>query len=322
MGNDLYLSLAQRRVFWRLRSLYHAAWFSLSRRSFAVRYGLRQKGASAHTFLNLARVTLPQLTLGLIVSATLQLVDPYLAHFYPFDRWNIPDSEEYVTYLATIAGMGGVFIGLYYAAVSAVGIAIYSRVPNDVRELLAREQVGNVYMSYLSFLTFSALSVAGFRVFGLTRIHLAVPVFTLLAGVGVVAFVKLGQRAFYLFDPTRLSHGIFRDLQGWVKQVEAGAYRWDDPSFQNHALEQASSALQTLNTLADISEKEPHLRARPFAELATSVLLFLTNYRRAKQTIPSQSRWYARKYVHRDWYRTDDTTVSIHHQTGTALVKS
>lgn len=319
MGNDLFLHLAQRRVFWRLRSLYHAARFSLSRESFAVRCGLRETGASAHTLLDLARVTLPQLTLGLVVSAALQLIDPYLAHFYPFDRWSIPDSEDYVTYLATIAGMGGVFIGLYYAAVSAVGSAIYSRVPNDVRELLAREQVGNVYMSYLSFLTFSALSVVGFRVFGLAPVHLAVPVFTVLAGVGVVAFVKLGQRAFYLFDPTRLSHAIFRDLYGWVKQVEAGAYRWDDPSFQNHARKQASSALQTLKTLADISEHEPHLSARPFAGLATSVLLFLINYRRPKKTIPSQSRWYATKYVHRDWYRTGDTTVSIHHRTGTAL---
>jgi len=42
-------------------------------------------------------------------------------------------------------------------------------------------------------------------------------------------------------------------------------------------------------------------------------------YEKSKKNIPSDSQWYKQKYVHRDWYRTEDTRVSVAHQTGTSL---
>ncbi len=46
---------------------------------------------------------------------------------------------------------------------------------------------------------------------------------------------------------------------------------------------------------------------------------FLIHYEYAKRHVPSDSLWYGQRYYHRDWYRTDDSRVSIAHLTGTSL---
>jgi hypothetical protein len=68
-----------------------------------------------------------------------------------------------------------------------------------------------------------------------------------------------------------------------------------------------------------MSRLEANLSARPFTELSKRLLSFLIFYERTREKIPSESRWFTRKMIHRDWYRTDDDRVSIAHQTRTTL---
>jgi len=291
----------------------------MSGRIFVIRYGLKEEKASARSLIDVAWTTLPQLIIAVIAAVALQLLNPYLLKLPMVAKWVIPAESDYVTLLATISGIGGVFIGLYYAAVASVGGAIYSRMPNNIRNLLAHERVGNIYMRYLSFLTFLALCLIGLRILGYPRLHLAVFMISVMSGVGIIAFVKLGQRAFNFFDPTILSLSVFQNLCHWIRIACVGGYRWNDLSFQQHAHKQAQLALETLSTLSDISAKEDHLNGRPFVELSRSLFGFLIFYQNKKKLIPSDSHWYTIRYTHRDWYKTDDTMVSIAHQTGTGL---
>jgi hypothetical protein len=224
-----------------------------------------------------------------------------------------------VSFLLTISGIGGVFIGLYYAAISTIMGSIYAKVPNNIRDLLRQDRVGNVYMRLLSFITFLGISLVSFRVLGLERIHLAIPLMLISAGIGIIAFVKLGQHAFNLFDPTALSYNLFKQLRQNLKMVIAGEYRWTDAAFQKHANKLASSNLGTLETLAEITSSEVHLRGKPFISLCKELIKFLLHYENKKGQIPPNSQWYKQKYVHRDWYRSDESRVSIAHETGTAL---
>ena len=97
--------------------------------------------------------------------------------------------------------------------------------------------------------------------------------------------------------------------------MRAGGYRWSDPSFQNHAQGEAQTAIDTLTTVSEIAETEPHLNGHPFAGLCKHLLLFLRHYETGKKSIPTNSRWYRQRYVHSDWYRTDDTNTSLAHAT-------
>ena len=232
---------------------------------------------------------------------------------------SVPTDGDYVTFLAAVSSIGGVFIGLYYAAISAVGGAIYATVPNNIRELLAHERRGNVYMRFLAFLTSLGLILIALRLSGLPRLYVAIPFVTILAGVGIVAFVKLGQQAFYFFDPTTLSGHIFEQLRRWLSMVKAGGYRWQDKVFQHHAYRQSSDTLDTLDTLSDFTASKTHLSGTSFINLTQNLLRFLIHYEFAKRHIPTDSSWYEQRYQHRDWYRTEDSRVSIAHLTGTPL---
>ena len=319
MRNSFFLFLSQYRPFWVLRSLVYRVSFWFGASAFLYRFSVRENKDNLFGMRHLFQITQVQLVLTLLFAVLLQLVDPVVYRYYDFTFFTIPDDGDYVTFLATISGIGGVFIGLYYAAISTIGGSIYAKVPNNIRDLLAQERIGNVYMHLLSFTTFLGISLISFRILGFQRVYIAIPVMLVASGVGIIAFVKLGQRAFYLFDPTALSHHLFGQLRQYVKMAKAGGYRWDDAAFQRHANKLASSSLDTLETLSDITKKEEHLRGAPFISLSEKLLSFMMFYEFSKKHIPSSSQWYEQKYVHRDWYLTEDTGVSIAHQTGTSL---
>lgn len=319
MNNRLFLYLSQTRAFWWLRAAVKRVFFRIEANLFGFRYRLREEKSNYQPLRQILRITQKPLFFAIGFAALLQYLDPHLTPYYQKVGISLPQNGDYVTFLGAISSIGGVFIGLYYAGISAVGSAIYARVPNNVRDLLAQERFGNVYMRFLSFLTFLGLVLIAFHLSGQPRIFLAIFFMGISAGIGIFAFVKLGQRAFYFFDPTALSHPIFDQLQHSLGMVKAGGFQWLDRNFQDHAHKQASATLDTLETLADITSKESHLSGKPFVELCQNLLRFLINYEHAKQRIPTDSAWYKQRYEHHDWYRTEDSRVAIAHQTGTTL---
>src|SRR6202044_3925506 len=130
----------------------------------------------------------------------------------------------------------------------------------------------------------------------LPRVYLAAPLITLAAGVGVFAFVKLGQRVLHLFDPAELSSHIFEQLHRWMNAVTAGRFRWQNESFQHHAYKQAERAVSVLETLRDLLLTEQHLNGTPLLELSKSTAALLISYRKQKTRIPTSSRWYPQIY--------------------------
>ncbi len=228
-------------------------------------------------------------------------------------------SSSYGTLLEAVIGVGGVFIGLYYAAISAIGSAIYAKVPNNVRDLFAQERVGNAYMRLLASLTSFGVCLLAFHTAGFEPIIFTIPLLIVGAGVMIIGFIRLGARAFNLFDPTTLSYSLFENLRKLHKQMQAGGYQWSNESFQNHAHKNAQIDIETLSTLSEIVEKEPHLNGRPFANLCNYLLSFLRNYDAKRKMIPTNSLWYRRQYEHPDWYRTSDTETSIAQETAAGL---
>ena len=319
LRKSLRLYLSQVRFFWWLRAAMEWLAFWMNAKVFRVRISLEEGNTNFQSLRHLFGVTWKPLIFALGFAGLLQYIDPYLNYYYQKFSISVPDDGDYVTFLATVSGIGGVFIGLYYAGISAVASAIYSKVPNNIRDLLAHERFGNVYMLFLSFLTLLGLILVALRISGLPRVYLAVPIVTILAGLGVIAFVKLGQRAFYLFDPTQLSNRIFEQLQRWLEMAKIGGFQWLNKSFQNHAHRQASATLDTLDTLADITANERHLSGRPFVELSQRLLQFMVHYEQSKGRIPTYSSWFEQRYQHRDWYRTESSRVRIAHETGTFI---
>ena len=249
----------------------------------------------------------------------LHATNPFFTALLEDRGFTISPGSSYGTLIAAFVGAGSVFIGLYYAAISTIGGSIYSRMPNDIRDLLVKDQLGNAYMRLLAWLTFVGLCLLVLYTVDFEPIILAMPLLLLGAGLMIIGFVQLGARAFYLFDPTTLSGGLLRQVQRYYTQVQAGGYRWSDPSFQKHAYTSAQTAINSLTTMSEILAGESHLKVHPFAGFSTNLLLFLTRYEVIKKSIPTDSLWYAKRHAHPDWYRTGDTVTSLAHETASGL---
>ena len=319
--NTLFLRLSQFRGFWKARH----AWERLGLLVFGRLFRLKSRGQHeirrGRSSLHVIKLTAGGVLLTIALAAVLQYTNSYVAPILGKLGFNIDQDAEshYVALLAALTSAGGIFIGLYYAAISAIGGGIYARVPNDLRRLLAQERLGSAYMRFLALLTVLGLTFLGFHVVGLEPVVLAVPLMVLVGGVAVIGFVRLGARAFYLSDPTSLSSSLLEELQGSYQQIQAGGFRWSDELFQNRAHAIAQAHVETLDTVADLAAGEPHLNGRPFSNLSKALLSLLQGYETARPRIPTKSNWYGKRFVFKDWYRARHGETRIAHETSTPL---
>ena len=271
------------------------------------------------SWLTLLWAVLGKLVLSIFFTALLQFMNPHFTPWFTKIGFTIPEESDYGTLLGAVIGVGGVFIALYYAAVSTIGSAIYAKFPNNIRDLLAHEKLGNAYMRLLALITFFGVCLLIFHTAGLEPIILAMPFLIVGAGVMIIGFVRLGARAFNLFDPTNLAYSLFEKLGKLHKQMQVGGYQWSNQSFQDLAHKNAQIDIERLSTLSEIVAQESHLNGRPFVRLCNNLLLFLRNYETKRKLIPTNSLWYRQRYEHPDWYRTGDTETSLAYETATGL---
>ena len=319
MLNSLFLSLAQTTLFWKIRNAFLHIGFFCYRTLFRMKHHVKEGSTTVKSWLTFLWVVLGKLVLVILLTALLQFTNPHFTSSFTKIGFTIPEESDYGTLLGAVIGVGGVFIALYYAAVSTIGSAIYAKFPNNIRDLLAHEKLGSAYMRLLALITFFGVCLLIFHTAGLEPIILAMPLLIVGTGVMVFGFIRLGTRAFNLFDPTSLSHSLFDQLQQCHRQMQAGGYRWSNQSFQRSSHQIAQRNIDTLATLSEIVAKEPHLNGRPFARLCNNLLLFLRNYETKRKLIPTNSLWYRQRYEHSDWYRTGDMETSLAHDTSTGL---
>ncbi|WP_152036572.1 hypothetical protein [Burkholderia pyrrocinia] len=319
MKTQLFLRFAQYRVFWSARRTIGRIAFLFTSRLYKANQSLKDARTNSLSLVGIGRVTAAPWFRAIVVASILQLSNPWLCRLFGKLGYSVPNDSDYVTFLAAISSIGGVFIGLYYAAIATVGSAMYAKVPGNLRDLLAQDRFGNVYMQFLSFLTYLCLVLICLRLSNLDRIYIAPPLVTLAAGVGVFAFVRLGQRVFHLFDPAELSSHIFEQLHRSMSSVTVGRLKWQDKSFQHHAYKRAEKSVTVLETLRDLLLQEAHLSGAPLLEVSLRTTRFLMFYRTKRAWIPTNSLWYQQIYRHAEWYRTDDMRLSVATETGTSV---
>lgn len=323
MKPNRYVRLANHRWYWTLRSAWQRTAFRVARFIFQRNRGLSEQRKNTSLLMQFARISALDFLFALSVGVALHLSERLLLrlpwHLLPIPVQLSPTSH-YAPLLGTIAQIGGVFIGLYYAGVTAAAGAIYAQTPTNIRELLIRETVGNIYMRFLAFVTFLALVLIALNDFtGGPTPRLAMPAITILAGIGIVAFVQLGMRAFHLFDPTQLSHTLFGELVYWANQMAVSGFGWQDRSFQTYAHKRAADAVSALDALTDYCAPLKSLNGTPLINLTLSILNYLAFYTTRKHSIPLGSLWYEQTFSHPEWFTTPDWSVEMAQRTGTTI---
>ena len=183
MRNTLFLFLAQIRIFWQFRVPFSRLVFFFFRWIFEIRDWIRGANRTTTSLLNLLWIILFQLFLALLTVFGLQITNPFVTAFFTDKGFTISVDSGYGTLITAFVGAGSVFIGLYYAAISTIGGSIYSKMPNDIRDLLIKEQLGNAYMRLLAWLTFIGLCLLVLHTVGFEPVILAMLLLLLGAGL-------------------------------------------------------------------------------------------------------------------------------------------
>jgi hypothetical protein len=323
-------SRAQRHpTYWRARAVGARALFALRAASFRVRGWARAARETGSILYSFGRIV----TFTSLTAAALLLLFAILEHFLlaqpsplPGPNWlralySTIDFEVLDSILLTLLQVVGVFLGLYFTAVSVVASTVYANLQADIRNLLTREKIGNFYLKLIVF-----LGVLSIGILSISAIERQPGVFSygiaiLLGIISIVSFVTLGNRVFHFFDPTSLVDlYIVPEILDWVRRASSKGFAWKDASFQAHYQRQAEALLETYTDIVRFAITRQHLRERPLVRLASRCLQLLQHYVNTKNTIPTDSLWFKRTVRYKDWFRVDAHEADVALRTSTALI--
>lgn len=315
--------------FWRGRTTARQLWFRLTRRVFLLRESIYNTKVSASGIRYLARQTVfPALVAALSVVA-LHFIEKGWADFVA-DLGLIHtafgkaitrpiNGGSYSVLLQSVAAVTGVFLALYFTALSTVAATVYTAVPHDIRQLIVRDRLGSVYVRAAAYLTALSVFLLAAQASGASPYHLALFVIVLVSAFTIFSFIQLGQRAFYLADPTVLVDLPAAEFNRRFRNSTVDGWFWADPSFQEHYRRQAASSLGVIDSLLLISRKQQHLHGDPQDRLLLRVVALLQVYLKDKGMVPTKSRWFGERYEHKQWFLTESTAIDMATQTDTAL---
>ena len=107
-----------------------------------------------------------------------------------------PAEEAHAALLVAGAQVTGVFLGLYFTAISVVASTAYGNVPPELRSVLIEDEVGNVYLKLVGYTGAACLFALGALAVGYSLGPASALVFALLGSASILSFLFLGKRVF------------------------------------------------------------------------------------------------------------------------------
>lgn len=243
-------------------------------------------------------------------------------YWIPYAVWGVDFlgnenvSDYYETVLSTVAGVSGVVIGLFYAAILSIGTTVYSKLPAEAKDGLNNEPVGSLYIRILSYLTFFCIVLLFLRFNGYEESVLALNIVLVWAGIASFALVKLGSRLFYFTDPTLLAKTSLSILKDLIDLSKVSKINSRDPSIQKHYLRLADTNIRTLHLLKSIASQEDHLSTESFLQLSQDCMGTLNYYLSVKSQIPVNSYWFDVYYKHKKWFKVSNILLETTEMVG------
>lgn len=304
--------------YWKFVGRWQSIKFAFGKSLFAIRGWNQSRLGELTIFLEILKTIGEQILLAIVSVVGLTVLDAFLApNITPLSSVN---QETFViSFLSVVAQVGGVFLGLYFTAVSVVASTVYARVPGDIREVLTREKVGNLYIRIVALTVAVAILLLAKGALGFS---IGVPdlfFIALLAVFAILSFVPLGMRIFYFFDPSKLAQYLGHELVRWFRASTPKGFQWHNSSFQAHYQKQAEHVLLTYSNIVSLAVNEERFDAEALVRLIQQPLLLLQLYCKQKASIPSDSYWFKRTYRHHDWLTADYTEIGLALRSGTAL---
>lgn len=167
--NYIFSRLGQLRSFWKLRHKLGWLEFQRQKTNYTIQDKLDKTKDSISAVWTISLNSLPSVVVALIVAVALYIFEIHIDVIKQLplmnyvSSWTLFNRDVYIQMLVTIPSVIGIFIGLYFTAVSSVLSDAYKLVPTDkLRILVLKHAVKNGYINSVAFLIALSLFLLGF----------------------------------------------------------------------------------------------------------------------------------------------------------------
>jgi hypothetical protein len=222
------------------------------------------------------------------------------------------------SFIGTIVQLSGLFLTLYFTAVSVIASAVYARVPGDVRTLVVEEKVGNIYVRIVAILGAITILYLLTGVIGVRIGIVGLGVIGALSVVSLFSFLVLGKRAFNFFQPTALVQYVVNDVANWMTLAARRKRSLQTRSLQDYFRRRAEARLGTYRNIVSLVTKEEFHRIESDAliTLLQGTIELVTFYANRKSAISSESLWFEKISKHANWLTVGHTQLDMALRTG------
>ena len=274
-----------------------------------MQFSLKQKYKDSLQSASILWVFIKEAAWGVVFAILLVITLSVIEQYIPTGR--LPSlMVDPVDVYGVLAQISGLILGLYFTAMIVVVSTIYSKVPGNIRNLIAREKAGDKYINILMSLGATSLVELGAILQGKPPSLMVLYVTLFMSLLVILVLRKLIHNIFYFFDPARLVEAyVFPEIADWAEKATCEYQGWDNISFQEHYRKQANQGLSTHRNIIDLLIRDPNPNNASLARLLIIELSFFSYYTKIKNQIPTNSRWYQRQAEHPRWFETNSSLV-------------
>ena len=220
------------------------------------------------------------------------IIFSWIINYIPFISKIGNNLDAYRDFLTTLAQISGIFLGLYFTAVSVVISTAYTQVPKSVLKILLDEKIGNVYIKIVALLGAVSILMLLLVIYGESPGFLNLILISILGILSILSFIQLGKRLFYFFDPIHLNEAPYNEIKRLIKLPTVYNDNWEKVQYQADYQKKTEIQLNIYHDILDVTKDKSHLKGDSQRILAARSLELLKKYIKEKSSIPTESNWF------------------------------
>lgn len=240
-------------------------------------------------------------------------------------NWAWPvDTEIYGTeatdaLLTAIASVSGVFLGLYFTAISGIASNFLLRATQSIRRYFLSTPIGNQFVQTVAITGIVSIFYLTAKSFGHPIHPVGLAFLSILAAYIIIRFWWVGSNVFYSLEPTSSMPHVIKNIYDYLIGITPPGFKWNKPAIQNHYRRLTIDSLELIDDLNDFGVRELKLSDEQLIISLRHLSDLLYIYSDIKRKVPTDSFWYKTRNQFESWTLADSTKITLALHTGTTL---
>lgn len=269
-------------------------------------------------YIKILKPTLTPFLGSVFYSAFIIFILELYNKYFPIDS-RLFDKASTDSLLTAVASIMGVFLGLYFTALSGIASNFLIRATQDIRRFFFTAPIGLQYVRTIAITGIVSIFYLFVKSFGHTIHPIGLAFLSILAAYVIIRFWGIGAAVFNSMEPGSSFPFVRKSMEDSIDDIALPGFQWRTPLLQNHRRRLVVADLDLMSNLIDFGIKELELPDEQMLIAIAHIRSILLNYSNNKGKIPTKSFWYETKNQFENWAFVDSTRISLAINTGTAL---